>query len=93
MSRSGAATHTLPKSKYFENLAFLCDNVASHETFSNILLPISVGAYNAGNTKLDIIYFNLSTGSSTLPAVVLEIIGKNISKKMIYLRDTNFRGY
>lgn len=39
MTRSGAASHTLPKCKYFENLLFINDKILNQETCSNIVLP------------------------------------------------------
>ena len=39
MTRSGAANHTLPTCRYYEQLHFLNDKVSSQETTSNIVLP------------------------------------------------------
>lgn len=41
MSKSGAASHILPKCKYFTHLQFLLEKVTNKETESNIVLPPS----------------------------------------------------
>ena len=91
MSRSGAATYTLPKCKYFSQLQFVHDKVLNKDTQSNVSIPspLNINISSTDNAASTDFTSPLSSGSS----VQSEVIGgkrrkscENESRKM---KDTN----